>query len=250
MYKAIIIEDEPPAARRLTNMLAKCHKEISVVGYADSIKSTVTLLQNSPAHDLIFMDVQLGDGLSFDIWKQVEVARPVIFTTAYDDYTLDAFKVNSIDYLLKPIDQEDLDQSITQYHTYGLATRNQGIKEIVTQLDTTPLRQRFLVKKGNHLTVVSIDQVAYLYSEDGYTHLVTSSGHKHLVDQTLDALSQELEPSLFYRISRKMIVSALAITSIHPYLNSRLKLHLSPTTTVDTIVSRDRVRDFKAWLDA
>lgn len=251
-YRAIIVEDEPPAARRLEQMLTQFHPSIEVVAMADSVATAIEIFSTDIAYDLVLMDVQLGDGLSFEIWDTVEISKPVIFTTAYDSYTLKAFKVNSVDYLLKPIDQDELDKSLEKFINYDDATATVSKSFFEQLLDPEKdkrYRKRFLIKKGKQLEVLSISQVAYLYSEDGYTHAMTISGKSNLLDATLDALQQQLDPADFHRINRKMIISLSSIDSIEPYFNSRLRLKLSPKSNVDMTVSRDRVKGFKHWLD-
>ncbi|MEM9548346.1 MAG: LytTR family DNA-binding domain-containing protein [Bacteroidota bacterium] len=249
-YKVIIIEDEPPASTRLMKMLESCTIPLQVVEVLDSVEDSVAYLKNFNHYDLLFMDVQLGDGLSFDIFDSVKIQKPIIFTTAYDDYTLQAFKVNSIDYLLKPIDQEDLDHAVNKFN--GRQTNESQIvdlKLLAETLKQPEYKHRFLVKKGKQLLVIPSLEVAYFYSEDGYTILAHKQGTKHIIDLTMDQLMEVMDPSVFHRINRKMIVSLQSIGSIHEYFNSRLKLDLVPKSAFDVIVSRDRVKGFKKWLN-
>lgn len=254
MYKAIIIEDEPPAAKRLTKMLEQSPYDIEVIDVMDSVESAIELLKKAPHHDLIFMDIQLGDGISFEIFKQVKIEKPVIFTTAYDEYTLQAFKVNSIDYLLKPIDHEDLEKSLAQFIAYHDSHKESDrysdhILDMIEEIKKPNYKDRFLVKKGNQLMVVPCHEVRYFYSEDGYAHMCTSKGNKYILDQTMDTIHKQVNPSKFHRINRKVILSIDSIGSIHPYFNSRLKLKLEPDSHFEVVVSRERVKEFKDWLD-
>jgi two-component system response regulator LytT len=254
IIKTIIIEDEPPAANRLKTMLEKSLVPIDVVEIIDSVEGATDLFQKEVAHDLIFMDIQLGDGLSFEIFEEVSIKKPVIFTTAYDQYTLQAFKVNSVDYLLKPIDQEDLQNSLNQFLSYHQSQNetdrySSHILNMIQEINKPQFKDRFLVKKGNQLVVVPCKEVSYFYSEDGYAHICTKSGNKYILDQTMDNIVNQVDPGHFFRISRKVILNIASIQSIHPYFNSRLKLKLDPISHFEVVVSRERVKTFKDWLD-
>jgi DNA-binding LytR/AlgR family response regulator len=252
--KILIIEDENPAAKRLEQLITLCESSAQILAVQDSIETASQWLEVNPPPDLIFMDIQLADGLSFDIFKQVEVKSPVIFTTAFDQYTLKAFKVNSVDYLLKPIDREELCQAISKYKQIHTHTDlpDKSVFEAILQSMTAnqkSYKERFLVKSGNSSIYVKIDEVAYFYSEDNYLQVQTKQGKKYFIDYTLDQLEPLLHPADFFRISRKIILSIDAIQKIHPHFNNRLKLDLSPIFSEDVLVSRERVKDFKQWLD-
>ena len=248
-YKVIIIEDEPPASKRLESMLKDCSVAMEVIEVLDSVEDSVAYLERFNTYDLIFMDIQLGDGLSFDIFKQVNITKPIIFTTAYDEYTLQAFKVNSIDYLLKPIDQEDLEKAVKKFNENQNGKMSSFDVSHITELLKKPsYKSRFLIKKGKQLLIVATDDVAYFFSEDGYTMLGHKNGSKFIVDQTIDQLVEVLDPSRFHRINRKMVVSLECISEIHEYFNSRLKLDVKPRASFEVIVSRERVKAFKSWL--
>lgn len=250
MYKVIIIEDEPTASRRLVTMLSKCEINLKVIDILDSVEEAAKYLKVFTEYDLLFMDIQLGDGISFDIFEQVVIEKPIIFTTAYDEYALKAFKVNSIDYLLKPIDQEDLNQALDRFHA-GQHREPKLDHEIISKMLSAPdYKHRFLVKRGQQFYVVDTGDVRYFYAEDGYTLMHTSAGNKHIVNYTIDQLGKCLDPKVFHRINRKMIISMDSITTIHEYFNSRLKLELSPQPTFDVVVSRDRVKGCKEWLSS
>jgi len=248
-YKVVIVEDEPPASNRLKAMVESSSVPIEVVDILDSVEDAVAYFKVFSNFDLIFMDIQLGDGLSFDIFKEVNIKKPIIFTTAYDNYALQAFKVNSVDYLLKPIDEDDLTAALDQFVLHGgSGTKTTDFAGLIDILKTPEYKSRFLVKKGKQLIVVPIEEASFFYSEDGYTHLQHKSGSKYIIDHTIDQLCDQLNPEMFHRINRKMIVSLDCIASINDYFNSRLKLIVDPSATSDVIVSRDRVRNFKAWL--
>lgn len=251
-YKVIIIEDEPPASKRLVNMLAASPLDIEVVEILDSVEDSIAYFKKFKNYDLLFMDVQLGDGLSFDIFKDVVIEKPIIFTTAYDEYALQAFKVNSVDYLLKPIDQNDMNSALNQFEELNKnhATVKNDMSYLLKALEKPSYKLRFLVKKGKQLIVIPVEEAAYFFSEDGYSFLVHESGSKYIVDSTMDQLCTALNPDMFHRINRKMLVSVSSLNGIHDYFNNRLKLNLAPASSFEVIVSRDRVKGFKNWLNA
>ena len=250
-YKVVIIEDEPPAAKRLSKMIAASPLDIEIIEIIDSVEDSIAFFQSFDNYDLIFMDVQLGDGLSFDIFKSVEITKPIIFTTAYDDYALQAFKVNSVDYLLKPIDQVDMNSALEQFEEWSSNhdPNAYDMNYLLKALEKPNYKHRFLVKKGKQLVVIPVSEISYFYSEDGYSFLIHKDGSKHIVDNTIDQLMLCLSPDNFHRINRKMLVSIGSLNGIHDYFNSRLKLEMSPTTNFEVIVSRDRVKTFKNWLN-
>jgi len=249
--KVLIIEDEKPAAKRLTKLVKQFRPDIEVLDMIDSVENAVEWLENYKKPDLIFMDVQLADGVSFEIFGQTEVTSPIVFTTAYDEYALQAFKVNSLDYLLKPIDPEELEKALCQYDNYykNKQVDNSAIEQLLHTLTKKEYKERFLVKIGQQLTYLKVADIAYFYSEDGLIFACQENGKRHNLDYTLDQLMDILDPADFFRINRKIITHLPAIKKIHTYFNSRLKLELSPSTELETIVSRDRVGDFKRWLD-
>lgn len=246
----VIIEDEAPATERLERLLLKYDHNTKVVTRLDSVSSAVEFFQERNDFDLIFMDIQLGDGLSLDIFEKVPITKPIIFVTAYDEYALKAFKVNSIDYLLKPIDYEDLVKAIDQFHNIK-KEYNPSISSLESIFGLGPSekkKERFLVKKGSGLRIIPTNQVAYFYSEDGYLHIMDKDGLRHIIDDTLDRLYTQLDHKVFFKVNRKMIVSIPAISKIESYFNSRLCLHLDPVAPHQVIVSREKCREFKAWL--
>ncbi len=251
MTNILIIEDEHYAAKRLQTLLSDCLSDAHILSVCDSIEDSVEFLKNKPNPDLIFMDIQLADGLSFDIFKQIEVTVPVIFSTAFDEYTLQAFKVNSIDYLLKPVDKKELSHALEKFKTLHQNKIQAPDWQQLIQNFQQPqkvYKTRFLVKNGQEFIRLKVEDIAYYYSEDGLTFAVTQEGKRHIIDPALDQLSEQINPDLFYRINRKQIVQIDSIAKIHTYFNNRLKLDLRPTYSGDVIVSRERVKDFKKWI--
>lgn len=249
----LIIEDETPAARRLAKLIQAERPSAHILPAIESVEQAVEQLKGKALQpDLIFMDIQLADGLSFDIFSQVPITSPVVFTTAYDQYTLKAFKVNSIDYLLKPIDPEELNLAFDKFDRlfnkriqYDL----QFIQSLSESLVRPEYKERFLIKAGQHLSFITTQDIRYFYSEGGLVYARTKEGKKHNIDYTLEQLAGLLQPRHFFRINRKVIIAIEAIRKISPYFNNRLALEAAPSPTFDLIVSRDRVPAFKNWLD-
>ncbi len=250
--KVLIIEDEIPAAKRLSSLVRQFRPNAQIVEVIDSVEGAIKWLNTFEKPDLLFMDIQLSDGLSFDIFNHSEINTPVIFTTAYDQYMLKAFKVNSVDYLLKPIDPDELEKAFLKFDTIFRQPQfydKSAIENLLKVMTQKEYKSRFIVKVGQQLTYISIEDISYFYSEDGLLCVKTKNGKRHILDYTLDQLEQVLDPSEFFRINRKIITRINAIQKIHTYFNSRLKLELHPKTELEVIVSRDRVGDFKKWLD-
>ena len=253
MTNAIIIEDESLAAKRLETLIHKYKKEINIIAKLPSIKTAVKWFSQNPQPDLIFMDIHLEDGLSFSIFEQSILTAPVIFTTAFDEYMIKAFKVNSIDYLLKPINLDDLTQSLDKYFQLKSQFSTGGIdfKSIIETIAAKQeqYRTRFLVSKGVNYVSIDVEDISYFYAEDKFAFLVSKDGTQYLIDFTLDKLSNILNPKLFYRINRQFIISTACIENITKYTASKLKLTLMPKTNKDIFVSQDKNTDFKKWLD-
>jgi DNA-binding LytR/AlgR family response regulator len=249
--RILIIEDEAPAASRLTKLLKSIHDEIEVVGKLDSVEAGVRFLRTGESIDLIFMDIQLADGLSFDIFQQTQVKAPVIFTTAFDQYTLKAFKVNSIDYLLKPIDEKELEQAVEKYRQL-YAQKEVGLSDkiirLVQEMNSSRFRERLLIKRGQQLSYLKTEMTAYCYADGKLCYAVDFSNNKYLLESNLSQLEDQLQPNKFYRINRHLLVNIDAIHKVHTWLGGRLKLELAPGTTAETVVSRERVNGFKEWL--
>lgn len=249
--RVVIIEDETPAANRLSKMLHAIHDEIEVVTKLDSIESSVKFFRSTNNIDLIFMDIQLADGLSFDIFQQTEIRSPVIFTTAFDQYTLKAFKVNSIDYLLKPIDEKELRQAVTKYQHLYKGKENsfpERILQLVKDMNTAKYKERLMIKRGQQLSFLKIEATAFCYADGKLCYAVDFIGNKFLLENNLSQLEEQLQPAKFYRINRHLLVNIDAVSKIHTWLGGRLKLELLPSVNVDTVVSRERVNGFKEWL--
>lgn len=250
--KVIIIEDEQPAALQLKKLLTQTDPSVSVIEIIDSVESSVKWLQTFPAPDAIFMDIQIADGLSFDIFNHVNIQSPVVFTTAFDQYAIKAFKVNAVDYLLKPIDEDELGEvldKLKKKKTESLPFDNSMfLKNLLQDFTKKDYKERFLIKNGQNLTSIDVFDIAYFFSEDGINQFYVFSNKKHIVENTLDELESFLNPKDFFRINRKFIVSIKAIQKISPHFNSRLKLSLTPQYRDEILVARERVSDFKAWL--
>jgi len=248
----IIIEDEKPAARRLGRLLTDLNVEVSTMLH--SVEESIEWFQRNEHPELIFLDIQLSDGLSFEIFDAVEVQSAIIFTTAYDEYALQAFKLNSIDYLLKPIDDEELENAVKKYKsvkpvTQKLALDFEEIKKLLVNPLEREYKKRFTTRVGQHLKIINADEVECFYSENKGTYAATSDGRNYLLDTTLENLETELEPKIFFRVSRKFYVNINHIQDIISYTNSRLKIKLNRYIEQEIIVSRERVRDFKLWLE-
>jgi len=249
----LIVEDEPEAAARLSTLLRELKPDTKVVGSLDSVKSAVKWISENPSPDLIFMDIQLADGLSFEIFEKADIKAPVIFTTAYNEYALKAFKVNSIDYILKPLDKDEVAAAFRKYEnlTGQAQSREKMIDSIGTamQMLTKRYKKRFVIKVGEHLRSVEVSEILYFYSLEKTTFAQAADSRKHILDFTLDQLEGVLNPARFFRINRKYIVSVDSIRDMISHTNSRLKLLLKSSDDDDIIVARERVQEFKDWLD-
>ena len=251
----LIIEDEYPAAERLQNMLIRVDGTIRVRAVLESVEAAIRWLRNQAAPDLILSDIQLSDGLSFEIYEQVLVQSPIIFTTSYDEYAIRAFKHKSIDYLLKPIKYEELQRAIEKYRNFRQEFSEQNpavrLEQLLDVLSHTgrSSKKRFLVKKGEQLIPIADDDTAYFYTENELVYLTTHAGKKYVLDYTLEQLSTLLDPMRFFRINRQFIVSLGAVQQIHTYFSSRLKLQLQPAAGPEVLVSKGQVKRFKAWLE-
>ncbi len=248
----IIIEDEKPAARRLERMLSELGMEVKK--QLHSVEQSIKWFQENEHPDLIFLDIQLSDGLSFEIFDVIKIKSAVIFTTAYDEYALQAFKLNSIDYLLKPIDDDDLQTAVNKYQERQPSEKQitldfDDIKRLLVNPVEREYKKRFTVKVGQHLKMIAVDEIECFYSENKGTYAHTTEGRNYLLDITLDNLETELSPKSYFRVSRKFYININAIKDIVSYTNSRLQLKLNSYSEDEIIVSRDRVKDFKLWLE-
>ncbi|MGB5361187.1 LytR/AlgR family response regulator transcription factor [Eudoraea sp.] len=248
----LIIEDEKPAARRLARLLTELN--VSVSNMLHSVEEAVEWFQNNKHPDLIFLDIQLSDGLSFEIFDLVEVNSAIIFTTAYDEYALQAFKLNSIDYLLKPIDDEELESAVRKYQNLKpdheqISLDFEDIKKLLINPLEREYKKRFTIRLGQHLKIINADEIECFYSENKGTYAATAEGRNYLLDTTLENLEHELSPQIFFRVSRKFYININHIKDIVSYTNSRLIIKLNRYNEQEIIVSRERVRDFKLWLE-
>ncbi|MEL1243182.1 LytTR family DNA-binding domain-containing protein [Flavobacterium sp. DGU11] len=247
----IIIEDEKPAARLLQRKLQKLDIEAGTMLH--SVEEAINWFQNNPQPDLILLDIQLSDGLSFEIFETIPISSAVIFTTAYDEYALRAFKLNSIDYLLKPIDEDDLESAINKFRQrqpkpQQLSVDFDQIKRMLANPLEKSYKKRFTIKMGQHLKMINIEDTECFYSENKGTYIHTTDNRDYLLECTLEQLETELDPRQFFRVSRKFIVSVNAIKDIIVYTNSRLKVILPTYKDDEVIVSRERVNDFREWI--
>ncbi len=258
----LIVEDEKLAVRKLTKLLEETAPELEVRGITPSIAATVEWISENrangqPEPDIIFLDIELADGQSFEIFNRVRIKSTVIFTTSYDEYALQAFKVNSIDYLLKPVQQEDLQRAIRKF--YDLTAPGKPgptqqlnleaiLKNLHLQSPAPEYRKRFLVKQGARLLSIETSEIAYFYIDNGLTFFKNNQGQKFVVDYKMDELDEFLDPGRFFRVNRSLIVTHQAVTQMQAYYNHRLALTLHPVLDKETIVSRERANDFKVWM--
>lgn len=252
--KALIVEDENLAARRLKTLILELRPEWDAGNRTDSIEDTVGFLLNHLV-DIIFLDIQLSDGISFEIFNRVAIKAPIVFTTAYDEYAIKAFKVNSVDYLLKPLDKSELENAILKFESLRKQEAvpqqvyDQTLMQNLLNQLTSNYKERFVIKIGEHIKTVPVDNILYFISLEKVTYLIANDGKRYIVDFTLDRVEEMLNPKFFYRINRKMIIHDQSIEDIVSFSNSRLKLFLLHCDNRDTIVARERVSDFKSWLD-
>lgn len=251
--KVVIVEDKPEELAHLKKMLAEnTLADFQVIKELNSKQEAVTYFNSNSTTDLIFMDIQLPDGLSFDIFNQVDLKIPIIFTSSYEHYALQAIKLNGVDYLLKPVNEADLNGAITNF----LKTRQQSkgfeleeIRAIVSSFMPKSYKSSFLVNYKHKMLLIDVSKVAYFYVKEKGTYLVTATGEEYLLDYYLDQLEEELDPTKFYRINRQYLIAKSAIRSIENYFNGRLLITVSPKIKDEVILSRKKVTDFKNWAD-
>jgi DNA-binding LytR/AlgR family response regulator len=250
--RTIIIEDEEYAARRLENLIQECDPSIEIVAKLQSVKESVAWFRSNPHPDLIFLDIQLEDDLSFAIFEQTQVQSKIIFTTAFDEYAIKAFKLKSIDYLLKPINKDELCQAITKYQKWD-SEKNVLVDPVELRKLLLPnqptFRNRFMVSVGEKLKTIYVEDIAYFFSTSGITFVVTNDKRQYSVDFSLDTLKEQLDPQHFFRINRQYFVRLSAIANVVLYPKSRLKVVLNPATDETIFVSLEKVPDFKRWMD-
>ncbi len=249
--KAVIVEDEDIASRRLRQLIEELAPECEILERISSVESGHKWFQNNPLPDLIFLDIQLNDGYGFDIIDKLEDHPPIIFTTAYNEYAIRGFKYNGLDYLLKPIDKNELKKSLDKY-TKTVDNQKSNIPDIkvMRHLFQKEYKRRFIVKIGNQFSSFNVEDIAYFMAEDGVIFLYSNSGQKCPIEYTIDQLEEILDPINFFRINRKYMVSVNAVKEIHSYFNSRLLIKVKPAQNERLIVSRERTSNFKKWLDA
>lgn len=250
MMNVLIIEDEPRAARQLQNLLKKSDFNFTLLEVIDTVEDSIKWFAQHSPPDLVFMDIQLADGLSFEIFQKIEVNAPIIFTTAFDQYAIQAFKVNSVDYLLKPIQQQDLDLALKKFEkskaSSGIPTSI--LKDLLGSLQEPQKRSGILVREGNDYVQIKLSELLYVYSEDSVTFGVTEK-RRYILSETIDQLFSSLDAKDFYQINRGQIVSKSAIQKFSPYFNSRVKLQVSNSRDQEFVVSRQKTSDFKEWMN-
>jgi DNA-binding LytR/AlgR family response regulator len=252
--KILVIEDEALAAERLIKHIVEIEPSAEIVCRLESVRSAIKWFSVNASPDLIFMDVQLADGLCFEIFEKVTIETPVIFTTAYNEYALKAFKVNSIDYLLKPVDNNELRQALQKYKRHNQSNSamdpyNPSLFKKVMEMINNPYRQRFVVRIGEHIKTVNCSEIAFFYSSDKSTFIRSSLGRDFGLETSLDQIENEIDPKTFFRVSRKQIVALEYIKDIIAYSGNRLKIIIRGNESEEIIVSREKVSDFKLWLE-
>ena len=249
----LIVEDEALSARRLKSILMELDPTFRVLEITDSVRQTVEWLSHHSAPDLILMDIELTDGKSFDIFEKTDVKSPVIFVTAYDEYAIKAFKVNSIDYLLKPVKQEELSRSIEKFkqlrHGFSQGAEFMNIQSLLQELQKqTGVKERFLIRQGDRLIPVETIDIAYFQTKDKTNFIHTFDKKEYAVDQSLDEIEKVIDPKLFFRANRQFIVSAPAVEKINFWFSSKLKVDIKPDPGEDVIISREKSMAFRKWM--
>lgn len=248
MIKIVIVEDEKPAAQRLFKLIKQVEPDAELVMHLESVKDSVKWFAENNLPDLIFMDIELADGSSFNIFNEIKIKAPIIFTTAFNQYAIDAFKVNSIDYLLKPIKKEDLENSLQKFHSLQSKKDNLDYALLLKNLVTKEYQKRIVVRYADVIKTVDIENIAYFYTEEKYTYLYTFDSQRYPIDYTLDQLDHMIDPKNYFRINRQVIVNFKAIEKMIAYSKARVKIILKPAPSFETIVSTERSPYFKEWL--
>jgi DNA-binding LytR/AlgR family response regulator len=252
--RVVIIEDEHLTAERIRTLLTAIDPRVEILAILDSVRSSVRWFGHNERPDLVFMDIQLADGISFDIFEKVEIEYPIVFITAYQEYAIRAFKVNSVDYLLKPVTEDALRAALLKfehYHTFRerLLPVDRSFLNTIREMMQRPYKSRFMIRVGERIRSIGVDQILYFYSFQKGTYLHTNENRNYVIDYTLDALDELLDPELFFRINRQYIVSHQAITGLIALSGSKLKVTLLHAESSDLYISRERLALFKAWLD-
>ncbi|MGG5507652.1 MULTISPECIES: LytR/AlgR family response regulator transcription factor [unclassified Myroides] len=250
--KVLIVEDEERNANKLMRLLHQIEPNMQVLAVMESIQASVNWLRDNAAPDLIFMDIRLEDGLCFEIFEQIQINAPVVFTTSYDEYALKAFKVNSIDYIMKPVQEEDLLHALTKYKNLSATGLNDSIQHILGSLNKREVvyRSRFLIPYKDGFRAVKVEEIDFIYSELKITHLVLKDRSEMIVSQTMEEVEEELNPSFFFRANRQHIVEIDSIHNIQNYYNGKLKVTLIRDPQREIIISRDKAPLFKNWLNS
>ena len=252
MLRILIIEDEEPAANRLQKMITEAEPGAEIAGLIPSVSPAIQWFAANPLPDLNFSDIQLADGTSFHIYREIKTVCPVIFVTAYDQYAIEAFKVNSVDYLLKPLKKDELLAAISKYKgTRAVQAPALDINKLLQSYNpkSAAYKTRFIIRYGEHIKTIHTDEIAYFYTEDKVNFLTTSEGRRYAIDLNLDNLETALDPKQFFRINRQFIVSIHSIAEMFAYTKGRVLIKLKPAAKQETIVSTERSADFKTWLD-
>jgi DNA-binding LytR/AlgR family response regulator len=251
MINLLIVEDEQPAARRLQKMLLELDPEINIVGVADTVDTAVNWLSTKPQPDLIMLDIQLGDGLSFSIFNRVKVSSYVIFTTAYDEYAIRAFDLNSIGYLLKPVEKEKLNSALQKFRSMGNARQDLDIRQIIQAIDERKEqhKKRFVVNVASRIRIIDTGSIAYFYSMEKGTYICTSDNKHYPLEYSLDSIEDMVDSASFFRVNRAFLVSLKAISRIDVVSKSRIKLTTDPPFTGEVLVSGPKSSDFRTWID-
>ncbi len=245
----IIIEDEKPAVEKLRRALVKANDELQIVACLNSVDQATNWLQNNPQPDLIFMDIELSDGLSFQVIEQSRIQSPIIFTTAYDEYWQEAFEHNSIDYLLKPIKQDKLESALSKYHRLKEHFSSNFQNLIEWKKRNGEFKKKFLVKRGGDYISIKVTDIAYFYAAHKVVCLVNKQANKFILDESLAELEDQLDPCMFYRINRKYLVNLNSIQRIRSYPKSKLQLDLIPTVEEEVVIAQENVAAFKEWMN-
>ena len=250
--KIFILEDERLAAQQLEQLLLDIDDTCKIIGSAKSVESGLEWFKTNTPPDLIFSDIRLLDGLSFDLFQQIDVNIPIIFTTAYDQYAIRAFETNSIDYLLKPIQKDKLMASLGKYKllmaSHSPAPDYSDVLKALSKRDQE-YKMRFMIRNGNKILAIPVEKIAYFYSQNKLTHIVTEDGKRYPYDQPLEVIDQQLDPRIFFRANRKYVISFASIAEIHPYFKGRIKINLTPETDDEVVISAEKTPEFKIWLD-
>lgn len=249
--RAVIIEDEHSNVALLRKQLKNIDDQIEVIAVLDSVEDSILWFNDNSMPDIIFMDIQLSDGISFEILQHVHIDVPIIFVTAFDEYAIQAFKHNSVDYLLKPIDPDDLKKAIEKFKKIYAGTKQHvDIEQIIGYFNTKKksYKTRFLVKSGTSFKALEIEEISYFYVKNQIVFLHTFKGNSYITDYTLEEIEEKVDPQDFFRVNRQFIVNLKSVLAIHSYFNNRLKVSLSPEAPETVIVSRTKVKEFKEWL--